>query len=65
MKRNQKITVRSWVHVGDKLVEFDTLPAEERLRIGAELKVRYLNSLFAGWAVFRLPDEMIEKSGTG
>lgn len=57
MKKNQKIMVRSWVHVGGELVEVDSLPPEERKRLAAELKVRWLNDIFAGRVVFSLPDE--------
>ncbi len=53
MKKQQKITVRSYVRRqnGD-LVEFADLPPEVKERAALELKARYLNGLFAGRATF-------------
>lgn len=52
MKKMQKITVRSFVHVGDELVDVDTLTQEQKIKFGTELRIQYLNALFAGKAVF-------------
>lgn len=57
MKRDQKITVRSWVRVGDELVEVDSLPPEDKVRFATALKLECLNTLFAGRAVFYVADE--------
>ena len=60
MKKNQQITVRSWVHKGGELVELSTLPPEERRQIGMQLAKTYFNTLFAGQAVFSIPEEAKE-----
>ena len=52
-----KIIARSFVHKGGELVELSTLPPEERRKIGQRLAVDYFNALYAGRAVFRLPEE--------
>ena len=51
-KRNQEITVISYVHKGGELVRFDDLTEEEKVRAATELKIRWLNGLFDGKAVF-------------
>ncbi len=53
MKKQQKITVKAFVHVGDELVDVDTLPPEKKVELATRLKVDYLNGMFAGKAVFR------------
>lgn len=61
-RKQQKITTRSWVHKGGELVELKTLPEEERRQIGTVLAAEYFNRLYAGRAVFTVPDELKEKA---
>jgi len=57
MKKEQKITVRAWVHVGDQLVDVDTLSPEIRQKLATELNVRLMNALYAGRAVFTVEEK--------
>lgn len=52
MKRQQKITVRSYVHYRGETVEFCKLPQEDKEKAATELAIRYFNTMFAGRAVF-------------
>lgn len=52
MPKKFEITVRSWVHKGDKLVSVDTLSPEERVELATQLKVNFLNSIYAGKVTF-------------
>lgn len=53
MKKQRKITVKAFVHVGNELVDVDTLPPEKKVELATQLKVNWLNGMFAGKAVFR------------
>ncbi len=44
----------AYVHVGDKLVNVDDLNAEQKNRLGAALKVNFLNEIYRGKAEFRV-----------
>ena len=56
--KDMKITVRSWVHKGGELVEFRTLPPEERKEVATQLKLTYFNTLYAGRVKFeRKPEQ--------
>ena len=57
MKKNQKIKVRARVHVGEKLVDVDTLSPDDRRRLANALQLEYFNALYAGKAVFKLVEE--------
>lgn len=57
MAKTPEIRTRSFVHKGGELVELSTLPPEERREVGLRLAQIYLNTLFAGQAVFSLPKE--------
>ena len=55
MMEKPKIKTRSFVHVGSAdgpLVELKTLPPEGRKRYASRLMAAYMNSMFAGRAVF-------------
>lgn len=56
-RKQQKIRVISYVHVGDELVEVSQLNAEQKKELATWLKCTYLNHLFAGQAVFRPAEE--------
>lgn len=60
MAKRPVIKTRSWVHKGGELVELSTLPPEERRQAGLELAKIYLNTMFAGEAVFSLPEDKAE-----
>jgi hypothetical protein len=64
MKKEQKITVRAWVHVGDQLVNVDTLSPEMKQRLATELNLSLMNALYAGRAVFTVAKEP-DKCGPG
>ena len=57
MRKEQKITVRAWVHVGDQLVNVDTLSPEMKQRLATELNLSLMNVLYAGRAVFTVAEE--------
>lgn len=46
------IHVVSYVHTENGDVKFDDLPREQRERVATQLKITYLNAMFAGKAVF-------------
>ncbi len=52
MKKQQKITVKSYVRYQGELVEFCDLPPDVKEKAATELALRYFNTLFAGKAVF-------------
>lgn len=56
-KRQQKIRVVSYVHVGDELVCTDDLSKDQKKQLATWLKTTYLNSLFAGKAQFSEANE--------
>ena len=51
-RKSQEIKVVSYVHKGDELVRFEDLSQEDREKAATELKVRWLNAMFDGRAVF-------------
>ena len=51
-RKKTEIKCISYVHVGDQLVRFEDLTAEQRARASEELLVRYLNELYRGQAEF-------------
>ena len=53
-RKEPKITVISYAHVGTwgNLVRWEDLTPEQRQRGATEIKLKYLNNLFAGRAVF-------------
>lgn len=51
------IRVISFVHTERGLVEMDDLAPEERARAATEIKLRYLNELYRGKAVFTAEGE--------
>jgi len=57
MRKEQKITVRAWVHVGDQLVDVDTLSPEMRQKLATELNLNLMNALYAGRAVFTVAEK--------
>lgn len=57
MRKQQKITTRSFVHYHGELVELKTLPPEVREEIATKLAITYFNTLFAGRATFYPADE--------
>lgn len=60
-RKEQKIKVVSYVHVGDQLVCTDDLDPERKKRLATWLKCTYLNTLFQGKAKFY----PVEGSGKG
>ena len=57
MRKQQKITVKSYVHYQGKVVEFKDLPPDVKEKAATELALRYFNTLFAGKAVFTVSDD--------
>lgn len=68
-RKQQKIKVISYVHVGDQLVNTKDLNPEQKQRLATWLKCTYLNALFEGKARFYPVEEgdkgkcLPEKSG--
>ncbi len=69
-RKEQKIKVISYVHVGDQLVNTEDLDPERRQQLATWLKCTYLNALFEGKAKFYPVEEggkekcLSEKRGT-
>jgi hypothetical protein len=51
-RKEIEIKTRSFVHVGDKLVNTQDLTPEQKKKLATWIKVTYLNALFAGKAKF-------------
>lgn len=51
-RKEQKIKVISYVHVGDQLVNTEDLDPERKQQLATWLKCTYLNALFEGKAKF-------------
>lgn len=56
MAKKFEIKAVSYVHVGDKLVCTDDLTQEQKRRLATELKLKWMNALFAGQAEFYAAD---------
>ena len=56
MRKNQKIKVVEFVHVGDQLVNVEGLTPEQYQRFAQKLTCEWLNGLFHGRAVFSVPE---------
>jgi len=59
-RKEPKIKVVSYVHVGDQLVNTEDLDAEQKRRLATWIKCTYLNTLYQGKAKF-YPVEQGEK----
>lgn len=46
------IRVQSFVYRGNERVAMESLTEEEKIKVATELKLRYMNTLFAGKARF-------------
>lgn len=70
-RKEQKIKVVSYVHVGDQLVNTEELDEEQKRQLATWLKCTYLNALFEGKAKFYPVEEgdkekcLSEETGTG
>lgn len=51
-KKREPIKVTAYIHVGDQLVDVDTLTPNQRDYVGARLRMEFLNSIHRGQAVF-------------
>lgn len=51
-RKHMEIKTVSYIRVNGELVRFDDLPPELKQRAATELKIRYMNNLFRGRAVF-------------
>lgn len=52
MTTKHGITVVSYVHTDQGLVIFEDLTQEQKKKAATELKLRYMNALYAGQATF-------------
>lgn len=57
-RAREPIEVHSWVTVNGQEVEVSSLSPEMRRKVATELKLRYLNTLFRGEAVFWAAEEV-------
>lgn len=65
-RKEQKIKVVSYVHVGDQLVNTEDLDPERKQRLATWIKCTYLNALYEGKAKFRpVGDNEKEKNLSG
>jgi hypothetical protein len=55
--KKMEIKTRAFVHVGDQLVDVDTLSPEMRRELATQLSLAWFNTLYAGRAVFRPVEE--------
>ena len=68
-RKEQKIKVASYVHVGDQLVNTEDLNPEQKRQLATWIKCTYLNALYEGKAKFWPVEEgnkgkcLSEKSG--
>ena len=53
-RKEIKIRVESYVHVGDKLVNTDDLNHEQKVQLAGWIKLNYCQELYRGKAVFSL-----------
>lgn len=56
-RKQEPIQVEAYVTIGGEEVNMDTLAPEQRNRIGAELKVAWMNAMFRGKAVFSIREK--------
>lgn len=56
-KKNEPIQVRSFVTINGEYVEVDTLSPEMRRKVATQLKLKWMNAMFRGKAVFTVADE--------
>lgn len=57
-KRNREpIKVRSFVSVNGEYVDVDTLSPEMRREVATQLKLKWMNAMFRGKAVFSVAEE--------
>lgn len=59
-RKEQKLKVVSYVHVGDQLVNTEDLNPEQKRQLATWLKCTYLNALYEGKAKF-YPVEEVDK----
>lgn len=56
-KKNEPIQVRSFVTINGEYVEVDTLSPEMRREVATQLKLKWMNAMFRGKAVFSVAEE--------
>ena len=56
-KRNEPIQVRAFVTINGECVDVDTLSPEMRRKVATHLKLKWMNAMFRGKAVFTVADE--------
>lgn len=57
-RQTQKIRTISYIHVGDRLVDTETLNDEQKKYVATRLNQQFMNALFRGKAEFGLPDDL-------
>jgi len=55
-RNNEPIRVRAFVTIDGQEVDVDTLSPEMRQEVATQLKLKYLNALFRGTAVFSVKE---------
>lgn len=55
-RKEIKIRVESYVHVGDQLVNTDDLTYEQKVQLAGWIKLNYCQELYRGKAVFSLEE---------
>ncbi len=54
-REERKIRVVAYVHVGEELVDVDTLSREQRVRLGTKIKCGWFNEIMRGKAEAFVP----------
>lgn len=57
-RQTQKIRTVSYIHVGHRLVDTETLNDQQKAYVATLLNQRFMNALFRGKAEFGLPEGM-------
>ena len=63
MKKDQKITVREYVHTAQGVVPVEELTPEQRMKLDRWIVRTWVNTLYAGRAEVFFPEE--DKGGCG
>ena len=61
-RKQEPINVRAFVTIDGEYVDVDTLSPEMRREVATQLKLRWMNAMFRGRAVFTVAEDPAEES---